>query len=96
MSALSEVIGESKHTKYHYVVGCRSEWIDDWQCGWDSWGPDPSARTSRLSSAQVFETYEGALKNRICPTDSVYRIKVETTTSVVISVGPAESGMRIE
>ena len=85
---MSEVVNKSRHTEYHYAVGHRTKWIDDWQC--QVWSTDRSIRTSLLSLAQRFPSYDEAIKKRTRQTDSVYLVEVATDTIVVITAVSAE------
>jgi len=83
---MNEGISNGTHTEYKNIVGHRGEWIDDWQCDWESWGLDPSGRTSRLSSAQQFKTYEEAKKARIRASDGIYMVRIVRRDSVTIEL----------
>lgn len=85
---MSEMINKFRHTECHYAVGHRTEWIDDWQC--EVWSADSSIRTSLLTCAQRFPSYDDAIKNRTRQTDSVYLVEVATDTIVVITAVSAE------
>lgn len=92
-------ISSSTHCEYKYVVGRSVPWVDDWRRDWDSRDPDFSNRTSRLGSAQQFETFEEAEKSINRYSDDVYAVRIVTNTSMTIeldenrgSAAPTQSG----
>lgn len=86
---MGEVISKHSGTEFRYIVGCRSAWVDDWRCCWDSRDPEFSNRTSRLGSAQQFKTSEEAEKSISRSTDGVYMVCITKRSSETIEIeGP--------